>query len=182
MVACRIRDGSGFVRTRRWEALLAAVLCVACDEGGASPRDTQIWLGGLPEAPTGESPIALVTGDFDGDGKLDVATVNQVANSVSVLLGLGNGTFRAAVDYPCGGYPVAIVSGDFNRDGKPDLATASWDEGSVSVFLNRGQGTFAHPPDVAVGPYLSAMVAADFDKDGTMDLAVASQAPGTVSV
>ena len=70
----------------------------------------------------GSSPSAIMAGDFTGDGKLDLAVVNNVSNDISVLLGNGDGTFQPQVTYAVGLSPSAIVAGDFNGDGRLDLA------------------------------------------------------------
>src|SRR5206468_3474447 len=64
-------------------------------------------------------------GDFNGDGKLDLAVTDNSASAVSILLGNGDGTFQGHVDYATGGGPGWVVIGDFNRDGKLDLAVNS---------------------------------------------------------
>jgi hypothetical protein len=139
-------------------------------------------LGGLTGNETGETPIAVVAGDFNADGKLDLATANQDGNSVSVLFGRGNGTFLAKVDYQAGTGPSAIVAGDWNGDGKLDLAATNQASASIAVFLNRGDGTFARQADVAVGPGLVALQAGDLDDDSLADLAVANRDGDSVSV
>ena len=86
------------------------------------------------------TPVSVAVGDFNGDGKADLAVVNDsTSNSVSVLLGNGNGTFQAAVNYglSASGYSVAV--GDFNGDGKADLAVAN--HSGVSVLLGNGNGS-----------------------------------------
>ena len=70
-------------------------------------------------------PAALVAGDFNGDGRTDLAVANSGSNDVSVLLGNGDGTFQPQVTYAVGSEPVAIVAGDFNGDGRTDLAVAN---------------------------------------------------------
>ena len=64
-------------------------------------------------------------GDFNGDGKPDLAVANSGSNNVSVLLGNGDGTFQAAVNYAAGNAPNSVAVGDFNGDGKADLAVAN---------------------------------------------------------
>ena len=61
---------------------------------------------------------------------------------MSVLLGNGDGTFQAAVNYPAGLNPFSVAVGDFNGDGKPDLAVANYGSNTVSVLLGNGDGTF----------------------------------------
>src|ERR1700681_3789318 len=86
---------------------------------------------------------SIVSGDFNGDGKLDVAG----ANGVQILLGNGNGTFQPGVRYSLGATVQDIVLADFNSDGIQDLAVINSDAslGQVSVFLGNGDGTFQTP-------------------------------------
>jgi hypothetical protein len=83
---------------------------------------------------------AIGVADFNGDGNLDLAVANSeyLDNTVSVLLGDGNGGFAAAVDFPTGVFPMSIAVGDFNGDGYPDLAVADHDSNSVTVLINNG--------------------------------------------
>ncbi|MFN9952993.1 MAG: FG-GAP repeat domain-containing protein, partial [bacterium] len=75
----------------------------------------------LPQSQTacGTAPIAVAVGDFNGDGKPDLAPANYFGNSVSVLLGKGDGTFLPQSQTACGTAPIAVAVGDFNGDGKP---------------------------------------------------------------
>lgn len=75
-----------------------------------------------PQYATGGNPQAVVAGDFNGDGKLDLAVADSTSNKVSVLLGNGDGTFQAKVDYITGTTPLGITVGDFNGNGFLDLA------------------------------------------------------------
>lgn len=132
----------------------------------------------------GINPVAIVTGDFNGDGKLDLAVANQGdgtttnPGSVSILLGKGDGTFQPAVNYPAGQSPNSIAVADFNGDGKLDLAVANQGialaaiDGSVSILLGKGDGTFQAAVDYAAGKIPSSIAAGDFNSDGKPDLAV----------
>ena len=73
----------------------------------------------------GTSPISVTVGDFNGDGKSDLATANAGSNNVSVRLGTGTGSFGTATNFSVGGNPTSVTVGDFNGDGKSDLATAN---------------------------------------------------------
>jgi FG-GAP-like repeat/Domain of unknown function DUF11/FG-GAP repeat len=125
----------------------------------------------------GDRPENVALGDFNGDGKLDLAIANFFSNNVSVLLGNGDGTFRSAVNYGAGVQPSSVVVGDFNQDGKADLAVAN--NGNVSILLGNGDGTFQAAVDygTAVGGPLAV---GDFNGDGKPDLVVAAY--GAVSV
>ena len=77
-------------------------------------------------------------GDFNGDGKVDLAVAASQSDAVSVLLGNGDGTFRNYVDYSGGSGPWSLAVADVNRDGKPDLVIATPGDSAVSVLLNTG--------------------------------------------
>src|SRR2546422_7531311 len=131
----------------------------------------------LPPTPTLAPDTTLfraAVGDVNGDGRPDLAVANYGSNSVSVLLGNGDGTFQAAQTFVAGSGPVWVAVGDVNGDGRLDLAVANYYSNSVSVLLGNGDGTFqtaltfatagANPENVAVG---------DVNLDGRPDLAVA---------
>ena len=117
--------------------LAVAVPCVSCDTGGI----VAILLGNGDgtfqthmDYTAGNGAYSAAIGDFNGDGKLDLAVANSGNDNVSVLLGNGDGTFQAHVDYPTGGNSNSVAVGDFNRDGRVDLAVATG-SGVVSVLL-----------------------------------------------
>ena len=162
---------------------------------GTYTLTTMVSLAAAPfePIPVGSGSFAVTAGDFNGDGKLDLAVAAEFSNGVSVLLGNGDGTFQPAVEYAVGQEPDALVAGDFNGDGKLDLAVANWNplgDGNVSVLLGNGDGTFQAAQQYAVGGYPSSIVAGDFNGDGKLDLAVADEGnelggaadPGGVSV
>ena len=78
----------------------------------------------------GRRPESVEIGDFNGDGKLDVATADGGSNTVSILLGNGDGTFQANQDFVVGLYPGSVVANDFNGDGALDLAVTDWGSNS----------------------------------------------------
>jgi hypothetical protein len=137
-----------------------------------------------PEYPTGTSPQAVAVGDFNGDGKLDVAVVNGTANTVSVLLGNGDGTFQAKADFTTGSTPRGIVVGHFTSSGNLDLAVTNFASNTVSVLLGNGNGTFQTKTDTPVGSGPIGIAVSDFNNDGNSDLVVTNSTDpsGTVSV
>jgi hypothetical protein len=134
----------------------------------------------------GYYPTSLVVGDFDGNGKPDLAALQYNSaqqGTVSILLGNGNGTFKTPVNYQVPpGDPAAIAVGDFNRDRKQGLAVANGVPNSVSVLIGNGDGTFQAELEYGVGLEPLALAIADFNADGAADLAVDNYADGTVSV
>jgi uncharacterized protein (TIGR03437 family) len=116
--------------------------------------------------------FALVAGDFNGDGQVDLALL--LSNGVQILLGKGDGTFTAGALYSVGPAVNSFVAGDFNGDGKLDLVVA--DAGNIAFLAGNGDGTFAAPQIIpfaggpAGGPF--SVIAADFNKDGKLDLAL----------
>jgi hypothetical protein len=131
---------------------------------------------------TGATPAAVVVADFDGDGMLDLATANSTDNSVSVLLGNGDGTFQAKMDFPTGTNPRGIVAGLFNADANLDLAVANDMDSSISILLGNGDGTFQAKMDFPGGMGTFALVPGHFNADANLDLATANRLANTVSI
>jgi uncharacterized protein (TIGR03437 family) len=121
---------------------------------------------------TGRAPLALTAGDFNGDSRLDLATVNAGDRTVSLLLNQGNGAFGAKSDFPTGADPVRLVAGDFNNDNKLDLVTTNFSANSFSLLLGNGNGTFAPKTDTATAAGPFAVAAGDFNRDNRLDLIV----------
>ena len=131
---------------------------------------------------TGLAPRAIVWGDFNGDGKADLAVVNRDSNSVSIFLGNGNGTFQLGASYVTGEDPIALATGDFNGDGKADLVVADRASYTISILLGNGDGTFNPHVDLPAGVEPLSVTVGDFNSDGALDIAAANSADGTVSV
>jgi len=131
-------------------------------------------------------PSSVGVGDFNGDGKTDLAVSNLNESDISVLLGNGDGTFQSAVNYATGLSPAAIAVGDFNQDGKLDLAVANSGCGSpcgnISVLLGNGDGTFQSPVNYVTGNQPGSVAVGDFNEDGKLDLVVANSSSGNISV
>ncbi|HET6879570.1 MAG TPA: FG-GAP-like repeat-containing protein, partial [Pirellulales bacterium] len=113
---------------------------------------------------------ALAVGDFNHDGKLDIAASNYAAKSVSVLLGNGDGTFQTSINDSIGAQPYDMVAGDFNGDGNLDLAISDRVSNAVDVLYGNGDGTFQLPANVASVNSPMAMAVADLNQDGLSDL------------
>ncbi|HET6879384.1 MAG TPA: FG-GAP-like repeat-containing protein [Pirellulales bacterium] len=130
------------------------------------------WVDIVKGTVPGSGTDSVVVGDFNHDGKLDIAAANRDAQTISVLLGNGDGTFQSAVNYQAGGPPNDLTVGDFNGDGNLDLAMTDPVDNIVYVLSGNGHGAFRPPLEAASlnGPRLIA--AGDFNNDGLVDLAV----------
>lgn len=126
----------------------------------------------------GTGPTYLVRGDFDRDGKLDIATSNTDSDSISVMRGNGDGTFQPAVSSPVGHLPQEITAADFNRDGYLDFAFPFFGS-SLSVMMADGSGGFHAVVNYPVSAGCQSVTNGDFNRDGRLDI-VTSSVPGKV--
>jgi hypothetical protein len=114
----------------------------------------------------------LVTGDFDRDGKIDVAAVISKGSSgeISILLGDGQGHFTVGQELSVKFPGASVAIGDLNADGTLDIVALGHFPDQMYVFLGNGDGTFLDPSLTPVADYSGYVVLADFNRDGKLDL------------
>src|SRR5207245_1710110 len=141
-----------------------------------------------PRSPAhvGHGPFSVVVGDFNLDGRPDLATANESSNTVTILLGDGAGGFSQPSGSPvaAGSHPSSVAVGDFNRDGRPDLATANVRSDTVTILLGDGAGGFSQSfgSPFAVASFPNSVAVGDFDNDGRSDLATANTGSDDVTI
>src|SRR5947208_1769396 len=106
------------LQSRRIAGLLLAIAVVT---GASRAVADPLFSAAFLSFDTGTSPLSLAIGDVNGDGKPDLVTANLDANTVSVLLGTGAGSFGARTDFATGNGPYSVTLGNLNGDGMPDL-------------------------------------------------------------
>ena len=132
------------------------------------------------------SPVWINVGDFNRDNQPDIATTNINADSVSILLGYGNGSFASVVTYSVGtgSVPQCSCVGDFNNDNILDIAVANMGTSTIVVLFGIGDGSFllgsAYSTGTGSTPWM--LVTNDFNKDGRLDIVVANYQSNTVGV
>jgi autotransporter-associated beta strand protein len=136
---------------------------------------------------TGTGPQSVAVGDFNKDGNLDLVAANygtfvSPGNTLSVLLGKGDGTFGAQKTFAVGTLPSSVAVGDINQDGKPDLVATNYFSGTLSVLLGKGDGTFGDQQTFATGISPTSVAIGDMNQDGKPDLAVANFGSNTVGM
>jgi hypothetical protein len=144
------------------------------------------------DSPVGANLIAIVTADFNNDGKLDIATADSSLDRISVFFGTGTGSFNNGPVLTLNVSPTSLVAGDFNHDGFPDLAAGSGHSAnssgtSVTVFLNNqnsnfGTGQITRVVTASTLGDQMAMTTGDFNGDGNLDIATADFNEATTSI
>jgi hypothetical protein len=157
---------------------------------GDGTFQSALHYGGVPGGqPALQNPQGITTADFNCDGKPDLAVANAGSNTVTLLLGNGNGTFQTGQSSSTDSHPVGIITADFNHDGLADLAVVNSLSGDVTVLLSNSTCTgFNAPVNYSLGAGVNpvSLAAADFNGDGYPDIVVAdagsSTSPGGVIV
>jgi hypothetical protein len=135
----------------------------------------------------GAGAMALAVGDLNGDGTADLAVANHNDNTVTILLGNGDGSFTQATNSPVtvGTGPMSLAVGDLSGDGTADLVVANVNDSTVTILLGNGNGTFtqaANSPISVAGASPTSVAMGDFNRDGIQDVAVAIAGPNDVSI
>ena len=177
MNARGLRCQPGFhIRSQSITAAVAALVAFSTAAAAQTPvfaRDDVASLAGAR---------AIVSADFNRDGRLDLAHANTGRNSVTILLNQIGGGFARAADVAVGAGPFDMTTADFNRDGIADLAVANADGNSISVLLGKGDGTFGRSDIAAPGQGPRGIAAADVNRDGKPDLVYSAFTTGAVQV
>ncbi|MFI5183412.1 MAG: FG-GAP-like repeat-containing protein [Vicinamibacteria bacterium] len=127
-------------------------------------------------------PTSIVAGDFDGDGRPDLAVALSQTDNLAVLMGNGDGTFQPASYPSAGANPLFVVAGDLDGDGKVDLVAVNNVSSSLSVLRGNGDGSFQAPVGYpALGGPIGVSTA-DLNGDGKADVAVTNNLANTVQI
>jgi len=136
--------------------------------------------------------VSVAAGDFNADGTQDLGVANAGDGTVSILLGNGDGTFKAATGFGacknCNKIFFFVAAGDFNSDSRSDLAVVrpgdanASDDGDITIFLSNGDGTFRKGQVLTPGKNPSSLIVSDLNADHRLDLIVSNQTDNTVAI
>ncbi len=133
----------------------------------------------IPLGPAGRGPIAISSGQLNGQGNVDLVLANSLSNTLSVLLDFNGTTFSQQRTIDVGVKPLDVLIADLDSDGDNDLAVAAHTTtfaGQLRLFINDGTGVFRPGSVLATGGMIaSALAGADLNNDGTIDFVIANQ-------
>lgn len=121
-----------------------------------------------------DNPKTGILGDWNQDGKLDIAVVSESANKLGIMAGVGDGTFGAVTELVTGAFPRGVASVDFDQDGDLDLVVSAYNADTVTQFTNNGAGVFTAGLSLACVGKPHGITVSDINGDGLKDLVVAS--------
>ena len=121
----------------------------------------------------GKNPTTIMTADLNQDSFTDLITTNIASNTISILLGNGDGTFKDQIQVHICQEPRALTMGDFNEDGHDDVAVACAGDDGIAILLGHGNGRFEEGQRYPVHRAPIALATDDINRDGHADLAVA---------
>ncbi len=157
-----------------------------CTAGLCHEEFTTITFAPVVSYPASFKPYVVVSADFNGDGKPDLAVANELDTNFTIFLGKADGTFTKLAKAPAtGDFPTGATATDFNRDGKVDLVTSNFHGDDITILLGDGQGGFASPVHYPVGGKGSEtqnLDVGDFNGDGIRDVVATNPNVDTVSV
>jgi hypothetical protein len=132
----------------------------------------------------GQRSYLVATAELTASGNSDLVVADYLTNQISILLGNGDGTFRAATHFAVA-RPIAIAVGDLNGDGKQDLVVVESNgtgAGAVATYLGHGDGKFSFKASYVVGDEAGFVTLGDFDGDGKLDVAETDAGSGSAGV
>lgn len=136
----------------------------------------------ISTAPNATIPLSITSGDFNKDGRLDLAIASTGGSVVAVYFGNGNGAFAGEQIFNVGTSPNAIAVGDLNKDGNLDLVASNAGDNTISVLNGNGSGSFEPAMTYGSGVGVVSIGISDLNKDGWQDVAVAVNGEDTVAV
>lgn len=106
------------------------------------------------------------TGDFNGDGKIDI--IGNSGSKIDIFYGNGNGTFKSVVSSIVGLAPAAVIAADINKDGLSDFIVK--DGSNINIQLATGGGNFSAEMGLSLGGASAGLSLIDINDDGNLDL------------
>jgi hypothetical protein len=152
-------------------ASFCVLIFTACTQRESHPVPDLFYL--YHTYAVGKNPTSIVSGDINGDGLADLITTNIGSDTLSILLGNGDGSFREPVTLRVPEQPRAVILHDLNNDGFLDLAIANAGNNRITILLGNGRGQFQPGETYPAIKSPVGLACADFNNDGRPDLAVA---------